>query len=153
VTDANDNHAEGRIVVGVDGSDESKAALRWAARQAALTGATLHAVLTWHVPTAAYGAALPLSTDYDFGRGAHDSLAETLSDVLGEHPALSVSTAVVEGAPAVKLLEEAVDAELLVVGSRGHGAFTGMLLGSVSEHCISHANCPVVVVRHDAPGA
>jgi nucleotide-binding universal stress UspA family protein len=138
----------GRIVVGVDGSKASKDALAWAARQAKLTGASLQVIMTWHVPTAAYGAPIPLPTDYDFIADSHSELDKVIHEVLGEHPGLEVSPVVLEGHPATRLIEASEGADLVVVGSRGHGAFTGMLLGSVSEHCVSHASCPVVVVRH-----
>jgi nucleotide-binding universal stress UspA family protein len=139
---------DARIVVGVDGSDESKHALRWAARQAGMTGAPLYALMTWHIPTVAYSAAVPMPTDYDFEAGTAESLRDTIEAVLGDHAGIDVTAAVVEGHPAPELIKAAADASLLVVGSRGHGAFAGMLLGSVSEHCVSHATCPVVVVRH-----
>jgi nucleotide-binding universal stress UspA family protein len=138
----------GRIVVGVDGSKASKDALAWAARQAQLTGARLQVIMTWHVPTAAYGAPIPLPTDYDFISDSEHELAQVIHEVLGDHPGVDVSAVVLEGHPATRLIEASAGAELVVVGSRGHGAFTGMLLGSVSEHCVSHASCPVVVVRH-----
>lgn len=137
----------GRIVVGVDGSDESKAALRWAARQAELTGASLEAVITWHLPSAAYGAPMPVLTGWDFAPGAQEVVDGAILEVLGAEPAIKITTVVEEGYPALMLLQASVGADLLVVGSRGHGAFTGMLLGSVSEHCVTHASCPVVVVR------
>jgi nucleotide-binding universal stress UspA family protein len=143
-----DEQGGGRIVVGVDGSDESKAALRWAGRQAALTGARLEAVITWHIPSAAYGGPMLALTEYDFAPGAQQTLDEAIQEVLGAHPAIEVSTVVEEGYPALMLLQAAVGADLLVLGSRGHGAFAGMLLGSVSEHCVAHAPCPVVVIRH-----
>jgi nucleotide-binding universal stress UspA family protein len=66
---------------------------------------------------------------------------------------VKVSTVIVEGHPAAELLDQSAGADLLVLGSRGHGAFAGMLLGSVSEHCLAHASCPVVVVRHSAQPA
>jgi nucleotide-binding universal stress UspA family protein len=138
----------GRIVVGVDGSDASRDALAWAGLQARLTGASLQVIMTWHVPTAAYGAPIPLPTDYDFISDSIHELGQVIHEVLGEHPGLEVSPVVLEGHPATRLIEASVGAELVVVGSRGHGAFAGMLLGSVSEHCVSHASCPVVVVRH-----
>jgi nucleotide-binding universal stress UspA family protein len=138
----------GRIVVGVDGSKASKDALAWAARQAGLTGAHLQVIITWHVPVGAYGAPIPLPTDYDFISDSEQELAKVIREVLGDHPGVEVAAVVLEGHPATRLIEESVGAELLVVGSRGHGAFTGMLLGSVSEHCVTHASCPVVVVRH-----
>lgn len=136
------------IVVGVDGSDPSKDALRWAAGQAGLTGATLRAIMTWHVPMINYGAAMPASIEADVSRDCKEALDQALTDVLGAAPSIRVTADVVEGHPAEVLVRAAEKAELLVVGSRGHGAFKGMFLGSVSTHCVSHAQCPVVVVRH-----
>jgi nucleotide-binding universal stress UspA family protein len=141
---------DGRIVVGVDGSEASRDALTGAARQAALTGASLQVIMTWHVPTAAYGAQIPMPSDYDFIADSERELGTVVSEVLGPQPGIGVSMVVMEGHPANRLIEASVGAELLVVGSRGHGAFSGMLLGSVSEHCVAHASCPVVVVRHSA---
>lgn len=138
------------VVVGVDGSDASKDALRWAARQAELTGASLLAVMTWHRPVAPYGVAVPLLVDMDLKSDSQHALDRVITETLGEGSAVAVSATVVEGQPALQLLEAAKTAELLVVGSRGHGAFTGMLLGSVSEHCVAHSPCPIVVVRHSA---
>jgi len=135
------------IVVGIDGSDESKGALRWAARQAEVTGVELRVVISWHISSMAYGAGLPLPADLDFEGGSQEVLERTIKEVLGEGLSVPVTTQVVQGYPAPVLLEAAKGADLLVIGSRGHGAFTGMLLGSVSEHCVTHATCPVVVVR------
>jgi nucleotide-binding universal stress UspA family protein len=136
------------ILVGVDGSDPSRDALRWAARQAALTGGTLRAIMSWHVPMTNYGAAMPGSIEADVSRDCKQALDQTLADILGPAPSIKVAADVVEGHPADVLVRAAKEAELLVVGSRGHGAFKGMFLGSVSTHCVSHAPCPVVVVRH-----
>ncbi|MER6629901.1 universal stress protein [Streptomyces sp. NPDC000987] len=137
-----------RIVVGVDGSDSSRSALRWAARQAVLTGAELRPVQAWRLPPT-YG----MPTDYsdaDFEGHARENLRRTVQDVLGEYPDLNVVPQVVEGHPATVLIEAARSADLLVVGSHGHGTFAGTLLGSVSQHCVHHATCPVLVVRaHD----
>lgn len=127
--------------------------MAWAGRQAKLTGARLEVIMTWHVPTAAYGAPIPLPTDYNFISDSEREVAKVIDDVLGEHPGVEVSAVVLEGHPATRLIEASVGAELLVVGSRGHGAFAGMVLGSVSEHCVAHASCPVVVVRHSAQPA
>ncbi len=140
------NHTAAVIVVGIDGSEPSKEALRWAATQAGLTGARLRVVLSWELPSAAYLTPLPAGLDLD--KDAHQVLDQEVDEVLGTDPAISVERVVVEGHPAPVLLEMSKDADLLVVGSRGHGQFAGMLLGSVSEHCVSHAACPVVVVRH-----
>lgn len=144
-------HTPEVIVVGVDGSDPSKEALRWAADQAGLTGARLRVVLSWELPSAAYLS--PLPEGLDFEKDAHQVLDEEIDGVLGADPGIEVERVVVEGHPAPVLLEMSKDAGLLVVGSRGHGQFAGMLLGSVSEHCVSHAACPVVVVRHQRHGA
>jgi nucleotide-binding universal stress UspA family protein len=137
----------GGIVVGVDGSEESKDALRWAVRQAEVTGAPIHAVTTWHIPPYGYSAPGAAYEGRDFAQWAKETLEETVNDVGGEHPKVTISTSVEAGPAAAKLLEASAGADLLVVGSRGHGAFAGMLLGSVSEHCVTHAQCPVVVVR------
>jgi nucleotide-binding universal stress UspA family protein len=135
------------IVVGVDGSDPSKRALRWAANQAKLTGAKLKVVTSWEYPPT-LGWAPPYPSDFDPNEDARTALQETIEAVLGPEAALVGETEVTEGHPAFVLTEAARGAELLVVGSRGHGAFAGMVLGSVSEYCAAHAPCPVVVVRH-----
>lgn len=133
------------IVVGVDASEPSKEALRWAARQAQLSGDALRVVMSWEIPSMAYWA--PLPDGLDFEKETRQALHQTVLDVLGETPSVQVTEVVREGHPAPVLLAESANAELLVVGSRGHGEFTGMLIGSVSEHCVTHASCPVVVVR------
>ncbi|HET8560232.1 MAG TPA: universal stress protein [Marmoricola sp.] len=135
----------GVIVVGVDGSESSRKALRWAARQAMLTGATIRAVEVWHVPST-YGIA-PDYPDVDFSAETRKDLEQTVAEALKDHPGVTVKAVVAEGHPAAALIELAKDADLLVLGSHGRGAFTGMLLGSVSQHCVQHAGCPVVVVR------
>ncbi|HEY5023722.1 MAG TPA: universal stress protein [Acidimicrobiales bacterium] len=140
------------IVVGVDGSEPSKRALRWAADQARLTGAELQVITTWEYPPT-LGWAPPYPSDFDPDKDARQALQETIDAVLGPDHGVVLHLTVTEGHPAFVLTEAARSAELLVVGSRGHGAFAGMLLGSVSEYCTSHAPCPVVVVRHsdDSP--
>ncbi len=136
----------GVVVVGVDGSDASKDALRWAVRYARLAGASVDAVLAWQLP-ATYGWA-PVLAGVDLEGDARKALEETVDEVFGPDRPVALRTSVVQGSPAPVLLGAADGADLLVVGSRGHGAFAGMLLGSVSEHCVHHARCPVVVVRH-----
>jgi nucleotide-binding universal stress UspA family protein len=135
------------IVVGVDGSEPSKRALRWAADQARLTGARLDVVTTWEFPPT-FGWAPPYPPEFDPDGDARTALEATVEEVLGTDPGVVVQLSVVEGHPAPVLIEAAHGAELLVVGSRGHGAFLGLALGSVSEYVASHAPCPVVVVRH-----
>lgn len=135
------------VVVGVDGSDASKDALRWAADYARMNGTPLKAVSAWHWPVSLVGA-LPMPDDFDPMAEAHDNLEAILTEVLGAAPGCPVSSQVVGGPASAVLIEESQSAGLLVVGSRGHGGFTGLLLGSVSEHCARYAACPVVVVRH-----
>ncbi len=137
---------EKRIVVGVDGSESSRRALRWAARQAKFTGASLEVVIAWEVPTSYRWNA---SSPHDLRVHAESILQSAVADVLGDDPDVDVKPSVVEGQPVPVLLSAAKGASLLVVGSRGHGAFTGILLGSVSNHCVTHATCPVTVVRDD----
>ena len=137
---------EQRIVVGVDGSDSSKAALRWAIRQAKLTGASVDAVTAWRYP-AGYGWA-PDGGDIDFEGDGKRVLSEALGEVSGLEPEVPVRPVVAEGHAADVLLRTARGAALLVVGSRGHGGFTSALIGSVSLYCVLHAHCPVLVL-HD----
>ncbi len=138
-----------RIVVGLDGSDRSIEALEWAARYAEITGSTLRAVMSWEWPTS-YGWGLSLPSDYDPAVDATKLLDQVLAPVRAAHQSIEIEAEVVEGHPAPVLVNESADADLLVVGSRGHGEFVGMLIGSVSEHCVSNARCPVVVVRDRA---
>ncbi len=136
----------GTIVVGVDGSDASLAALSWACRLAAATGATVEAVTTWQWPVG-LGSALSLPTEYDPAGDAGAMLEGIVQTAADSHPSVALRARVVEGHAAEALVEASRHTDLLVVGGRGHGAFAGMLLGSVSQHCASHALCPVVIYR------
>ncbi len=135
------------IVVGVDGSGSSKAALRWAIRQAKLTGAAVQAVTAWRFPVGYGMATIDGGGVIDFETSAKQILTEALAEVSGLDPEVPVRPLVIEGHAAEVLLKAARGAELLVVGSRGHGGFTSALLGSVSMYCVLHAHCPVLVVR------
>ena len=143
---------ERRIVVGVDGSGSSKAALRWAIRQGKLTGSSVEVVTTWHYP-AAYGLAPGSQGSFDFEANAKSALVEALAEVSGFEPDVLVRPLVTEGVAAEVLLHEAKGADLLVVGSRGHGGFASALLGSVSMYCVLHAHCPVLVLRDGHEGS
>lgn len=142
----------GRIVVGVDGSAGSGAALDWAVSEAQLRGVPVHAVMTWQEPQF-YGAAgigAPrMNPSEDMARelstATTRAVAQLAEDASRGHDVVITSEAV-EGHPAEALLLTAEDAAILVVGSRGHGGFAGVLLGSVSQHVVAHARCPVVVV-------
>jgi len=133
------------IVVGVDGSQVSADALRWAAKQAVLTAGEVQAVITWQPPSS-YGYYVDYS-DADAAADARKTLEELVTKVLGEPPSAPVTLRVVKGQPAEVLTAASRSADLLVVGSRGRGGFVGMLLGSVSQHCVQHAACPVLVFR------
>lgn len=135
-----------RIVVGVDGSMASAQALRWAMRQAEVTGAVAEATVAWDIPTS-YGFGPTVCDGEDLAGAAEQSLAAAVDDAHSESPNVAVQQRVLRGGPGAMLVDAAKDADLLVVGSRGHGGFVGALLGSVSEHCVHHASCPVVVVR------
>jgi nucleotide-binding universal stress UspA family protein len=139
-----------RVVVGVDGSGSSKAALAFAVGQAELTNATVEAVIAWEYPISFAGAGYaPVGSvlDTDWAENAERVLGEAISETVDPASKIKVSATVGEGNPARILLEAAEGADLLVVGSRGHGGFTEALLGSVSQHCVHHAQCPVVIVR------
>lgn len=136
------------VVVGVDGSESSKEALTWAAHWARLSGGPLLAVAVWHLPKdASWGWGPPWPENYDPQSEAKQTLDEVVKEVLGSHPDVDLRTEVVQGHPSPVLTEMSKSASLIVVGSRGHGEFAGMLLGSVSEFVITHAHCPVVVIR------
>ncbi len=136
-----------RIVVGVDGSPSSMKALRWAIRQAKLTGAEVEAVTAWSYPSGYGWAPSSEGGAVDFEGDAGKILVEALAQVSGIAPDVVVEPLVAQGHAADVLVRAAEGADLLVVGSRGHGGFTGMLLGSVSQHCVQHATCPVLVLR------
>ncbi|MFE6865076.1 universal stress protein [Kitasatospora sp. NPDC057692] len=136
-----------RIVVGIDGSDPSKAALRWAAGQAALTGAAVHAVAAWEYPSL-YGWFAPM-VDAGFEQSALRRLTAEVDEVIGRQRPVPVKESLVLGHAAEVLLEAAAGADLLVLGSRGRGTFARTLLGSVSARCAVHGSCPVVIVRSD----
>ncbi|MFE3107239.1 universal stress protein [Kitasatospora indigofera] len=132
------------IVVGVDGSPSSRAALRWAQRQARLEDASVEAVAAWdYPPMSSWGLSIP---GPEIEEAARLALADTVKQEQDDtRPPVRQRTEY--GHPADALLKAASGAHLLVVGTRGLGGFTGTLLGSVSRHCVEHAPCPVVVVR------
>jgi len=140
--------AQQQVVVGVDGSAESVDALRWAAEYGATTGANIRALLVWRYP-AAVGPAptgvAPEAVSDEVRASMGDQLTAAIAAVGA--PAAQVEPQIGYGHPAELLVDASAEADLLVVGSRGRGAITGMLVGSVSQHCVNHAQCPVVVVR------
>jgi nucleotide-binding universal stress UspA family protein len=139
------------VVVGIDGSAGSRIALKWAAGYAAATGATIRAVNAWHYPSAGPlpAGVQPKVIDDEVRADRQATVDGVVTEVFGSADPDGVTTVIAYGHPAPVLVEESAAADLLVVGHRGHGAFTGMLLGSVSIHCVTSARCPVVVVRDD----
>jgi len=139
-----------QIVVGVDGSDSSLDALRWAAREAELRDAELLVVMAWQLPVVGpYLPAMPLDAKA-WEDGARQRLSEALTAVFGDKLPAWVRAELRPGPPASVLVEAGRDADLVVVGSRGHGGFVGALLGSVSTAVVHHAACPVLVVRQES---
>jgi len=143
----------GVIVVGVDFSDGAKAAVRFALAEAKRRGASLRALHAWQfydIGMSGIDGFYPIvGRDFsDVRRTAEAALEATLAEIASDGHGVEVASAVVEGAAAAVLVVESQDAELLVVGSRGHGGFAGLLLGSVSQQCAHHAACPVVIIPH-----
>ncbi len=155
-TDPDASSGAGRIVVGVDGSEGSLAALVWAVAEAKLRGVRVHAVLAWQPPEF-----YPAPNGWTPRRGpsgesAHQLADAALAEVTGHGEAavagqgVKISCEALEGHPAQILVLSAEGAAMVVVGSRGHGGFVGVLLGSVSQHVVAHADCPVVVIPEPA---
>jgi nucleotide-binding universal stress UspA family protein len=139
-----------RIVVGIDGSDGGRHALAWAVAEAARRGATLEAVHVWTPPVAVapLGAVALPGDEEAFEEAAHATIAALVAEVADQAATggVTIEEVVVQGHATTVLLERAEAADLLVVGSRGHGAFLGLLLGSIAHQCLHHATGPVAVV-------
>jgi nucleotide-binding universal stress UspA family protein len=140
----------GKIVVGVDASPGSVRALRWAYEEAALRRMSVEIVNVWHYPYTG-GMAVYAIPEKEFELGAQQVVHRTLDEAGPSPEGVTVDTLIVRGGAAQCLLELAGAADLLVVGSRGHGGFAGLLLGSVSQQCAHHSPCPVVVVPPGEP--
>jgi len=144
------DHPTDAVVVGYDGSDAADGAVGWAAVQAVRSGGRLDLVTAWEYPTS-WGNVIPLPSDFDPAADAKVMLDPVVERLQADHPGLAVHAHVIEGHPSEVLVEASRHAALLVVASRGHGSFSGMVLGSVSQHCVTHAACPVVVFRKPGP--
>jgi nucleotide-binding universal stress UspA family protein len=159
-------HAEQRgvVVVGVDGSDGAHEALRWAAAEARLRRTRLRVVNAWTFgfPGAGGGGygypyiggsveTLPGSGFNDLRHAAEQLLDQVIAEAGADAQGLEIERQVLEGGAVEVLVNAVTDGDLLVVGSRGHGGFAGLLLGSVSQQCAHHAPCPVVIVRAAKP--
>ncbi|MEZ0355141.1 universal stress protein [Mycobacterium sp. ENV421] len=138
------------IVVGVDGSPESKVAVDWAARDAALRGAQVHLVHVLSSPVVMTFPEVPVPSGYlqwqeDSAREILESATETVAAAAKD---VKVTTEIVSGSPIPTLADLSKDAQLIVVGCRGRGALARSLLGSVSTGLVHHAHCPVAII-HD----
>jgi nucleotide-binding universal stress UspA family protein len=146
----------GTIIVGVDGSDRSRDALRWAVDEAKLRQDRVLAVHAWEPPVLP-SVDIPPAPDppvylpeliAHVQEGAEALVERVVAEVA--HDGVEVEPTAIEGAAAAVLVEAAADADLLVVGSRGRGGLAGLLLGSISQQVVQHAPCPVVVHRRPA---
>ena len=145
--------AAGPVVVGVDGSSTSEAAVALAFEEASLRGVELVAVHTWveYLSDVAYTTARQFLMDWDaVERHEVESVAERLAGWQEKYPDVTVRRVVLRDRPVRCLLAESIGAQLLVVGSRGHGGFSGMLVGSTSQALVYHATCPLLVARHSS---
>ncbi len=132
------------IVVGVDGSPESVLALKWAQTLATALDATITAVTAWHFETS-FGPYSP--SEWNPDTDAQQTLKDALTQAFGDQLPPGLKGRTCRGRPAQVLIDEGKSAKMLILGSRGHGGFAGMLLGSVSSACAEHASCPVLVVH------
>lgn len=147
--------AEGAVVVGVDGSAASDAAVALAFEDAALTGSDLLAVHSWSDAVLPVGPEVGFFADLDWeplAERAKQTLTERLAGWRDKYPTVPVRAVVTRGRPVQALLDAARQARLIVVGSRGRGGFTGLILGSVSQAVLHHARCPVLIARPDTSG-
>jgi nucleotide-binding universal stress UspA family protein len=141
------------IVVGVDGSAGADAALNFALAEAQLRGLPLRIVCAWHTPASAYiGEAFMATADGPLEAESHaDTVLHSTITRLAPDPAIRIEALSIEGHAATVLTEQAQDAELLIVGSRGRNAATSLILGSVSQTLTHHTPCPLVIVPHPHP--
>jgi nucleotide-binding universal stress UspA family protein len=137
------------IVVGVDGSPGSRKALTWSAAEAADHGADLVVVNVWEHTLLPPAGNVSVSERYvpDPSQRTADDLLQVIKEELGDNPTILIKAQVKQGRAAKVLIEESENADMLVVGKRGHGGFAGLVLGSVSQHVAAYAKCPVTVVR------
>jgi len=149
-----------QIVVGVDGSEQSLGALRWAGEEATLRDAELEAVLVWERPLqwifgppgTTYVPLEPLIDTKHIEQQAAQQLAQAVQDAFGDQQPATLKQVVLEGNPAAMLIAESMDATMLVLGTQGHGGLKGVDLGSTAEKCLRLARCNVIVIRPSKRG-
>lgn len=143
-----------KVIVGVDGSESSLDALHRAAQIASATSAPLEAITTWQYPMA-FDSYFPMMDDWSPGKNAESVLAAATERAFHGSPPQRFTSRVIEGPAAQVLIEQSLEASMLVLGTRGHGGFAGLLLGSVSSACAERAQCPVLIMhrpRHAETG-
>lgn len=141
---------DGGVAVGLDGSTSSLRALDIGAGEARLRGTTLHVVRAWSIRTARRPANCPpgaVPSMDEFHQAVTEATQAILDERLGPEPRVPIEVHVVHSPSPQALLSASLGADVLVVGHRGRGGFSGLLLGSVAEQCVRHASCPVLVVR------
>ena len=132
-----------RIVVGVDGSEHGNAALRWALDEALAHEAEIVAVFAWQMPFIGIPGAFDRE---EMERMCKRFVEEAVASIVPE-PRVPITRMVAEGDVSASLITAAKAADMLVLGSRGRGGFSGLKLGSVSQECAQHAACPVVIIK------
>ncbi len=150
-TENQSTSTSGRVVVGVDGSSASLQGLEWALRYASLSRSDVDVVAAWdwHVNV----SLAPIAPDFAPEISAEQMLDCLIQQKRAEHPDLQIDGRVVQGNAGSVLEDASKGAALLVIATRGHGELVGLLLDSVSEHCVTHARCPVLVYRGDSVDA
>jgi nucleotide-binding universal stress UspA family protein len=141
-----------QVIVGVDGSAQSVLALSWVCRRAQTCGDVIRAVCAWSLGASGEDWTSLPGAKAEGQQRAENALEAAVDLVRREQPSADIETLVVEGPAAHVLVQMSANADLLVVGSRGHGGFKELLLGSVSSQCVHHSRCPVTVVRHSDDG-
>jgi nucleotide-binding universal stress UspA family protein len=139
------------IVVGVDGSEPARRALSWAVDEAKIRGCEVVAIYAWTypiVPPSIDGVIAPLP-DFEIEEEAKGVLDREIKEVTGGSDEVKIQRRFVRKHPVTALLSASESADMLVIGSRGLGGFSGLMLGSVGQQCVHHAYCPVVIVPHE----
>lgn len=136
------------IVVGTDGSGSSIEALRLAARLAPALGAKVHAVSCWHFPYM-YMGVVEAADLRQYEDAARQTLEESIVQAFGDKRPEGLKTSLLNGPTATTLMDVSEGSAMLILGRRGHGGFSGLQLGSVSNACVAHASCPVLVIHED----
>lgn len=134
-----------RIIVGVDGSPSANKATEWAAQEADLRGATLELIHAWNYPNLGYGGYVAVLEDFE--KDASTVLEAVTAAVREAHPTLILISTLVQGPTAQTIIDKASQADMVVVGSRGKGGFSGLLLGSVGQQLVHHCQAPIVIIH------